>query len=87
MAGPLGEDFARIIALARAKLTDVRVELDADPKGFGKPSGSLLIHLARAADGSIIAGDHKLQRSRSDGKLLCPHTSCVSSTVGKVKIV
>jgi hypothetical protein len=31
MAGPLGEDFARIIALARAKLTDVRVEEETNP--------------------------------------------------------
>jgi hypothetical protein len=31
MEGTLREDFARIIALARAKLTDVRIEEEIDP--------------------------------------------------------
>jgi hypothetical protein len=55
--GNARREFARIVALTRAKLTDVRVELEADPKGFGKPLGSLLIHLARATELSIIPRD------------------------------
>jgi len=47
MAGTLREDFARIIALARDRLTDVRVDQEIDPTRamhlkYGKDSASHL---------------------------------------------